>query len=316
MSGSISVIIVSWNAKRYLLQCLESLYDCPLEHLKEVIVIDNASSDSSADEVSVKFPQVRLIRNAVNLGFSTANNMGIRASSGEYVCLINSDIKLLGSCLQRLRTYAEAHPEIGMIGPRILEGDGRVQPSCRGFPKLWNMFCRALALDALLPRWGVFNGYLLRHWRQDEAREVDILSGCFWFVRRQALQKVGLLDEEFFMYGEDMDWCKRFWKSGWKLKFLPTAEAIHYGGKSSTNAPIRFYIEKQRADLQYWRKHHGKLGMFAYFAISFIHHLLRVIGYCLVSPARKLNSASRLKVTRSLRCLAWMMNGAFTGLTK
>lgn len=309
MSGSISVIIVSWNAKNYLLQCLESLSNRPSKYLKEVIVVDNASSDGSVDEVKVKFPDVRLIRNAANLGFSRGNNIGVRASTGDYVCLINSDIKLLGNCLEILRTYAETHPEIGMIGPRILDGDGQVQSSCRGFPRLWNMLCRALALDALLPHWGIFNGYLLRHWGQDGAREVDILSGCFWFIRRQALQKVGLLDEGFFMYGEDMDWCKRFWTNGWKLKFVPSAEAVHYGGKSSINAPIRFYIEKQRADLQYWRKHHGKAGMLAYFLISLIHHLVRVVGYSLVSVVRNSNSGSRFKTKRSLRCLAWMMNG-------
>src|SRR5215475_5316322 len=249
MKSTVSVIIVSWNARSYLLQCLESVLLSRSQCLKEIIVVDNASTDGSAEEVAARFPQVRLIRNAANLGFSRANNIGIRASTGKYVCLMNSDIKVLGRCLDILGEYTEAHEKIGMVGPKILEGDGRTQPSCRGFPKLWNMFCRALAVDALLPRWEIFNGYLLRHWEQNATRDVDILSGCFWFIRREALESVGLLDEGFFMYGEDMDWCKRFWKAGWRVVFVPQGEAIHYGGKSSTNAPVRFYIEKQRADL-------------------------------------------------------------------
>jgi GT2 family glycosyltransferase len=176
------------------------------------------------------------------------------------------------------------------------------------------MFCRAVAVDALLPRWKIFNGYLLRHWGQNTTREVDILSGCFWFIRREALGSVGLLDEGFFMYGEDMDWCKRFWKAGWRVVFVPQGEAIHYGGKSSSNAPVRFYIEKQRADLQYWRKHHGRIGMCAYFLILCIHHSLRIIGYSVAVLLPRSNKVFRFKAARSLYCLGWMMRLASRGL--
>jgi hypothetical protein len=172
------------------------------------------------------------------------------------------------------------------------------------------MFSRALALDTLLPGARVFSGYALLHWPQETERCVDILSGCFWLVRREATQQVGLLDEAFFMYGEDMDWCKRIWDGGWKLVFVPAAEAIHYGGASSANAPVRFYIERQRADLQYWKKHHSWLAVTAYFLISCLHLALRSVGYSLVQWfAASKRQSSAAKVRRSVACLRWMLSG-------
>lgn len=306
----VSVIIVSWNARDYLMQCLASLSSEACRYPMEIIVVDNASSDRSVEAVASRFPNVRLIRNSSNLGFSKANNIGIAQSRGRYLALINSDVKLLPDCLTRLVDYCEQHPEVGMVGPRIFGGDGKLQRSCRGFPSVWNMFCRALALDSFFPRSRWFNGFLLHHWPQDCLRQVDMLTGCFWLVRRQALAQVGLLDERFFMYGEDMDWCKRFWDCGWKLVFVPSAEAVHYGGASSSNAPVRFYIERQRADLQYWEKHHSRLAVVCFFLVSCLHLILRAGGYSFALLfARKARHACRYKVRRSLVCLQWMVLG-------
>ena len=304
----VSVIIVSWNAREYLLQCLNSISAEVCRYSMEVIVVDNASSDGSADTVASRYSHVRVIRNSGNLGFAKANNIGIAASTGQYVCLVNSDVKVLPHCISRLVDYCEAHPETGMVGPRIIGGDGKLQRSCRGFPGVWNMFCRALALDTIFPRCKLLTGYLLRHWAQDALQSVDILTGCFWLIRRDALDEVGLLDETFFMYGEDMDWCKRFWSHQWKVVFVPLAEAIHYGGGSSSNAPVRFYIERQRADLQYWRKHHSRLGVVSYFLISCLHLLLRAVGYSVALVLRRqTRQVWRYKATRSLACLKWLL---------
>jgi GT2 family glycosyltransferase len=197
-----------------------------------------------------------------------------------------------------------------MVGPRITGGDGKLQRSCRGFPNLWNMLCRALALDSIFPRNKLFAGFSLTYWAHDELRPVDILSGCFWLIRREALAKTGLLDENFFMYGEDLDWCKRFWKNGWKVFFVPGAEAIHYGGGSSANAPLRFFIERQRADLQYWKKHHSRPAVAVFFLICCLHLVLRAIGYTLaLGFKRNERQAYRHKVGRSLACLKWMFTG-------
>jgi GT2 family glycosyltransferase len=305
----VSIIIVSWNARDYLVQCLNSISEETCRYPVEIIVVDNASTDGSPESVERQFPQVRLIRNADNLGFAKANNLGISQSRGHYLALVNSDVKVLPHCLTRLVDYCEQHPEVGMAGPRVLGGDGKLQRTCRGFPGVWNMFCRALALDALFPRCRWFSGFLLWHWPQDSLRQVDMLTGCFWLVRRTALAQVGLLDERYFMYGEDMDWSKRFWLKGWQLMFIPDAEAIHYGGASSSNAPVRFYIERHRADIQYWEKHHSPPAVFCFFLICCLHLAMRAIGYSLAFVIkRKARAIYGSKVKRSVACLKWLLS--------
>jgi GT2 family glycosyltransferase len=306
----VSVIIVSWNACEYLRQCLASLTTDVCRFPMEIIVVDNASSDGSPDVVAKEFPHVRLIRASGNLGFAKGNNVGVAAAKGRYLALVNSDVKVLPNCLTRLIEYCEAHPEVGMAGPHVIGGDGKLQRSCRGFPTVWNMFCRALALDTIFPKNKLFTGFSLSHWEHDESRAVDILSGCFWLVRKNALSKVGLLDESFFMYGEVLDWCRRFWKNGWKVMYLPTADAIHFGGASSSNAPLRFFIERQRADLQYWAKHHSRLGVACFFVISCLQLVLRMIGYAIAFAIKSGKRENyRYKINRSLACLKWMCTG-------
>lgn len=306
----VSIVIVSWNARDYLLQCLESLTPVACRFPMEIVVVDNASSDGSAELVENNFPKVRLIRNPTNLGFAKANNLGIAASAGPYVCLINSDVKVLPDCISRLVDYCEQNPDVGMVGPRIIGGDGKLQRSCRGFPTLWNMLCRALALDSIFPKIKLFTGYSLSYWPQNDTRPVNILTGCFWLVRRETLGQVGLLDESFFMYAEDMDWCRRFWKHSRPVVFIPFAEAIHYGGGSSANAPAWFYIERQRAELQYWKKHHSIPATALFFLISCLHMSLRIAGYSVMflfnKPQRQ---TSRNKLRRSIVCLKWMFTG-------
>ncbi len=306
----VSVVIVSWNAKAYLNQCLKTLTPRACRHAMEVIVVDNASSDGSPEMVEQNFPQVRLIRKDSNLGFAKANNIGVAASTGKYAALINSDVEVLPDCLTRLVDFCDSQPDVGMAGPRVIGGDGKLQRSCRGFPSVWNMWCRALALDTIFPKIKAFSGYSLSYWAQENQRDVDILSGCFWLIRKTALDQVGGLDEGFFMYGEDMDWCKRFRAAGWRLVFLPSAEAIHYGGGSSANSPVRFFIEKQRADLRYWKKHHNWVACRCYWVIAFLYHFFRTAGYaCRMAIPGTNKEENRLKLNRSFRCMQWMLTG-------
>ena len=304
---SVSVIIVSWNACAFLRECLQSLSAGVSEYPMEIIVVDNASSDGSAECVEHEFSHVRLVRSPSNLGFARANNLGICQSAGDYVCLVNSDVNVHRGCITQLVDYCEAHLETGLAGPLIFGADGKIQRSCWGFPSVWNMFCRALAVDTIFPRVKVFGGYELGYWRQDTTRPVDILGGCFWLARRRALSGVGLLDESFFMYGEDMDWCRRFWSNGWKVAFVAEAQATHYGGASSANAPVRFYIERQRADLQYWAKHHSRAGLAAYYLVSILHMMVRLCGYGLASCVSA-RSEHRHKWRRSIACLRFLLS--------
>jgi GT2 family glycosyltransferase len=304
----VSVIIVSWNAKAHLVGCLRSLLEDHSSYSQEIIVIDNASTDGSPETVGKEFPQVKLIRNKENLGFAKANNIGIRTSTGRYVCLINSDVIVLEGCVVKMMEFMDKNSSAGLSGPRTLNPDRSLQHSCFRFPSIRNNLCHALGLNKLFPRSPFFSEPIMKYWPHNCERRVDALNGCFWMVRREALDKVGLLDEGFFFYGEDIDWCKRFHNVGWDVMFYPGAEAIHFGGASSKNAPIRFYLEMQKADLQYWRKHNGRSGQIIYWMIILLRHLVRLPFYILlyiVRPSARRNAIFKLK--RALICICWLL---------
>ena len=273
----ISIVIVSWNARRFLEECLRALQDSPNSLNTEIIVVDNASTDGSTVMVETTFPQVKLIKNDQNLGFAKANNIGIRESSGRYVGLINSDATVLGNCLGPLANYLDQHPDVGNVGPRILNQDMTLQSSCRRFPTIWNNFCEASGLSKVFRRSSFFSGEHMFFFPHDRESDVNVLVGCFWMVRKAAFEDVGLLDEDFFIYAEDVDWCRRCWNAGWRIVFFPYAQAIHYRGGSSANDPVRFAAEQRRAVLHYWEKHHGLIGKLGIRAILRLRHLLRYL---------------------------------------
>lgn len=304
----VSVVIVSWNAKTYLEECLRSLNNKVYSGPMEIVVVDNASEDGSADMVRLRFPNVELVPCTENLGFSKANNIGMQRCTGEYIALVNSDVQVLEGCMNILVNYCLKHPDVGLVGPFIIGRDGKQQISCRAAPNLWDLFCRALALDVWFPRSRLFNGSFLGHCDQRRIVTVDVLSGCFWLVSRRAIEEVGFLDELFFIYGEDLDWCKRFRDAGWGVVFVPEAKAIHYGGASSGNEPVRFSVEMQKADLQYWNKHHSSLAADSYVLVAVLHHSLRIIGHWSIAVLVGKGKPERLtKVRESVACLRWLI---------
>lgn len=309
----VSFIIVSWNAKSFLLNCLRSLEETAVDLRKEIIVVDNASTDGSPEAVRTEFPGVKVISNPGNFGFARANNIGIRQSAGRYLCLVNSDVVVLPQCVQNLSGYMERNSGVGMVGPRILNADKGLQPSCRFFPSYVNTIWRAFAVDTLFAQNPLFCGGFMTWWGHDAERKVDALSGCFWFVRRQAVEQVGGLDETFFIYAEDVDWCKRFHDAGWDVMFYPGAEAIHFGKASSSNAPVRYYVELHKAMAQYWRKHHGKTGKIFFLAASTCSELLRIIprGISLF-VFRKNDDKTLYKYNRSKACISHMLDTIFS----
>lgn len=307
----ISIVILSWNDKEHLQECLESLRHCTKSRSVEIIVVDNASTDGSPDMVAARFPQVTLIRNAENLGFPKGNNIGVRASKGEYVYLLNSDIKVLDGCIDALADYLDQHPDIGMIGPKILNGDMSLQSSCRRFPTLWNNFCTAAGLATLWKESRWFSGEHMLYFKGDRLMDVDVLVGCFWTARRKALDQFGLLDEGFFIYAEDVDWCKRCWKAGWRVVFFPEAQAIHYRGASTTKKdPVRFALTQQRSVLRYWQKHHGSLGRASMGCLIFGHLSIRwtaALMKSLLGASRREENKVRMQVTGA--CLRALFSG-------
>jgi GT2 family glycosyltransferase len=300
----VSFVIVTWNARECVTECLQSLRaNCGLR--AEILVVDNASHDGTPERVRESFPECRLLETGANLGFARGNNVGIAQAAGKYLFLVNSDVKLLPGCVATLVSFMDANPGVALAGPQMLSPDGCVRRSTMRFPTLWNSLCRALALDSLFPRSRIFAGYLMGDFDHCRTRDVDVLNGWFWVVRREALQQVGPLDERFFMYGEDMDWCYRFRHAGWRNVFVAESAAIHYGGGSSAVAPARFYVEMQRANLQYWKKHHGRLAAFAYLCTVVLHQALRTAGYAVAFLLKKsARSEAAAKIRRSLLCLA------------
>lgn len=272
----------------------------------EVIVVDNASVDGTPELVRDSFPEVTLIQSQENLGFTKGNNVGIRRASGKYIFLINPDVHVLEGCIEKMLAYMKQNPRIGLLGPRMLGGDGKSDRSYMGAPTLWSLFCRALALDALFPKSKFFGGFLMFYFDRNHTAEVDILTGWFWMTRREALEEVGLLDENLFMYGDDLDWSKRFRDAGWKVVYYPEAEAIHYGGGTTSRAPIRFSVEMQKANFQYWKKNYGKVSQLAYRSIIAFHQLIRLIAYSLsfLNPALNRDEVG-IKLRRSLACFQW-----------
>jgi hypothetical protein len=269
-SVDISIIIVNWNTKQILLDCLKSLTKENILYKHEIILVDNGSSDGSQAAVRASFPAVQIIENNANLGFAKANNIGMKVSKGKYLCLINSDVQVLDDCLSKMFQYMENQPHIGILGPKIFFPDMRTQCSCREFPSLWNNFCPVIGLNNAFPQAKCFHFEYMTYFNHDEIRKIDYLAGCCFFIRRSALDQVGLFDEQFFIYSEEIDLCKRFWHAGWEVVFYPNASIIHHHGASSSKDPLRFSGEQIKSKVKYWKKHHSKIATTTFLLIYFL----------------------------------------------
>jgi hypothetical protein len=276
----------------------------------EIIVVDNASTDGTPEAIRNSFPEVHLIETGSNLGFAKGNNIGIGRSRGEYICLVNSDVVVSAGCFEKMLELMKANPDIGVMGPKMLCCDGQVGLSVTRLPTVWNTLCSALALNSLFPSSRLFAGFSGKRDSAAAMEDVEVLAGWFWMIPRRALQQVGGLDERFFMFGEDLDWCYRFRKAGWRVVYCGEAESLHYGGGSSEVTPARFYVEMRRANMQYFRKHHGITGVVGYTVAIAVHEFARIIGYSVSYCCDKQRRAeATAKVHRSLSCLRWLVSG-------
>jgi len=258
----LSVVIVSWNVRDLLRRCLSSLFadrSSSLAPRIEVIVVDNGSVDGSAEMVRAEFPQVHLIVNPDNRGFPAANNQGIEVAQGRYVLLLNPDTEVLDDALAAMVGFADVHPDVGVVGPQLLNPDGSVQSSRRRFPTLATAFFESTWLQPYAPRRLLERFYVLDR-SDDEVQDVDWVTGAALMARREAIEQVGPLDEGFFMYSEELDWCRRFREAGWRVVYLPTAKIVHYVGKSSEQVLPARHIHFQTSKVRYVRKYHGPLA--------------------------------------------------------
>lgn len=252
----LSVIIVNYNVRAYLEQCLRTVFEALHGIEGEVFVVDNLSTDGSVEMVREKFPQVRLMANTENVGFSRANNQAIRESRAEYVVLLNPDTVVEEEVFRKVIAFLDAHPKAGGLGVKMIDGTGRFLPeSKRGLPTPAVAFYKIIGLTRLFPRSKVFGRYHLGHLPEDEAAPIEILSGACMFLRKRTLDQVGLLDESFFMYGEDIDLSYRITLGGYENWYLPEARIIHYKGESTKKSSVNYVFVFYNAMAIFAKKH-------------------------------------------------------------
>jgi N-acetylglucosaminyl-diphospho-decaprenol L-rhamnosyltransferase len=251
--SELSAIVAGHNAREYLERCLTTLG--ATEH--ELIVVDNASSDGSAALVRDRFPRVSLVELAENRGYGAALNAGMRVASGQYLLVMNGDAWPQPGAIESLLQFAQAEPGAGVIGPRLLNPDGTLQPSVRGFPTLWRLATEYFFLRWFGPRTRLLNAFYGSSFDHRSTREAEFLVGAVLLVRRDVVDQLGGFDMDFFMFNEEVDFCYRARQAGWRVMFFPGAEFVHVGGASTRLEWPRMYREQLRSHLRFQVKHHG-----------------------------------------------------------
>lgn len=284
MKKNLSIVIISYNTKDLLEECLAAVYKSKGidRDTIEVIVVDNNSTDGSCEMLSKKFTQIKLIKNSENVGYSAGNNIGIKASSGSYVLLLNSDAIVKAETLKKMLDFMEQYPMVGASTCRVELLNGALDEAChRGFPTPWNALSYFVGLEKLFPKSRIFSGYHQGWKNMSTPHDVDVIVGAFFLMRREVIKRIGLLDEQFFMYGEDIDLCYRIKKAGFRIMFNPSVKVLHYKKQSGRNKndrevrrrSERFFFETME---QFYRKHYEKRYSF------FITWLVR-LGIALLS---------------------------------
>src|ERR1017187_2765200 len=280
MSASPCIVIVSYNVRDRLRDCLRNLSG------QRVIVVDNASGDDSAAMVRAEFPAAELIANTGNRGFAAACNQGITASTEDFILVLNPDTLVTPAALQTLLDIMQAESRAGACGPRILNPDGSLQPSCRRFPTLPRLLLDEFGLGKLFPRSKFFGGYRMTWWAHDQRREVDQVMGAALLLRRAALKQVGTFDERFFMYFEEVDLCLRLHDAGWKVLFVPDAQVIHHGGQSARQVLPEATLYRYRSLGAFYRKHYPTWQLVTLKVAIGMAVMLRLILYSF-QPAKR-----------------------------
>jgi N-acetylglucosaminyl-diphospho-decaprenol L-rhamnosyltransferase len=268
----LSIVIVNWNTRKLLAQCLQSLEDTVQDSSLEVWVVDNASSDDSVAMIRKCFPQTHIIANSENVGFVRANNQAIARCQGRYVLLLNSDTKALPNALDEMVHFMDTHPNAGVAGARLLNPDGTFQASHSPFPTLWREFLMLSGLGRRLvrPRYPSYGPGV-----EEGPRKVGYVEGACLLARREAIDQVGELDERIFMYAEEVDWCYRFAQGGWGIWYLPQVTIIHYGGQSSKLRPTHMEAELYRSRVHFFREHYGP-----------VQSQLLMMMICIITPVK------------------------------
>ena len=288
----LTVSLVNTNNGAMLERCLRSIEQNANGITLQVIVVDNASTDDSRAMLAREFPHIVVLENAERLGFGASHNRALARGAGRYLIILNDDTEILPHCLETLVAFMDAHADAGACGPRLINPDGSLQRTANRFPTLLFGVFEALSLNRLLPNNPVLRENLYAGWDRNTTRAVDAVSGAALLIRRAAMAQIGLLDENFFIYSEEVDWCYRLHRRGWKIYYVADAQTIHYGGQSTaTRAPKKFHDIYWNSFLYYYQKH---FGQFAYLLLKALYQL-RMFVRSLAARSKIKNRKSKIE---------------------
>jgi len=314
----LSIIIVCWNVRAELLNCLRSILANPPGCVYEIIVIDNAGSDGTADAVRRQFPAVKLIANDENRGFAAANNQGLESARGRYIFFLNPDTIIKNNSIDILLDYMQRNPEVAVCSPRLVFEDGRIQMTVRRYPSYTGALHRHTFFKVLGIFKPAYNKWLMKDFSYNEVAEVEQVIGAALMVRKEVLDNVGPMDDKnFFMYYEEVDLCYRIKQAGWRVMFVPDAEIIHLAGRSSGQVPVEKTIMAMTSLLKFFKKHRSRFSstLFSWlFKSAFVlNEIIKLIIYAVIytfgavcfSSAIKRYAADKLRYSAGLLKISW-----------
>jgi N-acetylglucosaminyl-diphospho-decaprenol L-rhamnosyltransferase len=260
MRPDVTVIIVNYNTEHLLKRMFDALEASRAALRIQIVVVDNASRDGSAQLLRARYPAVELIENSVNVGFGRANNQAIPRSRGRYVLLLNTDAFVSPDTLTKTLSFMDAHSQYGVLGVKLLDSGGALAPSCRYFPTPWNVFLASTGLEKLFPTTRLVDDM---SWDHESERECDWVPGCYYLIRHEVIERIGLFDPRYFLYWEEVDHCRAVRRAGWSVIYYPYTEVLHIGGESAASAPKGTQQLRVESELLYFRKHYGIFGLIA-----------------------------------------------------
>ncbi len=313
MNMDVSICIVSWNTRDILRDCLQSIVDKTHSIQYEVIVVDNASSDESADMVRNIFPDCKLIESGENLGFARGNNLAVEQAIGKYILYLNPDTTLITNAIDGMYRFLEGHDAYGAVGCKLVFPDGRIQYTCAAaFPMPFNTLSALLLLNRVFPRSPLFAGRELDYWNHEDSRDIECLSGACIMARKSIIDKIGGFDDNIFMYSEDLDLCLQILKRGWKIFYLADETIIHHEGVSTKVVKKRNFapLRQKAANYYFFEKNFGTFKAMQFRASVFLGSLFRITVMTLAFPILFFKNKEQYKATISKHfyILLWSMS--------
>jgi GT2 family glycosyltransferase len=281
----LSIVIVSWNTSAMTRDCLRSIAETEFGRRAQTIVVDNASTDGSPDDIAREFPWVELVRNPTNAGFAAANNVGFRRCTGRHVLLLNSDTLVLGDVLERSVRYLDERTDVGAMGCRVVNPDRTLQATCFRYPSLLNLTLLSTGLHRVpLP---FFGRHTYRGWKRDAERDVEVITGCYLLIRKSVLDAIGPLDERFFFCGEETDWCLRIRRAGHRLTLAPVGDIVHFGNASGRQLSYRRDVLLSAGLVKLHAKHGGTVGGALAWGILYGCNAVRAVGWTILGACTR-----------------------------